>query len=255
MKIDDLSLVTEISVRDFGREVGSHVVAMPSVISGMWGDETGRENATQRIARGKFVNNFTNKFLASLDNYVNNAKVSAQTTANYGKGGAGVPNTSVTPTFKSAQQPQVKESLESKLDILLNEQQQGQIPLATELKQMIVSYMSGYTLTKVDDAINQFCKNIEVAYNSNQRPVGDLRKLGNLLFGVIIDQKNASQPKRPNTNPESDQMDSQAQEAINIIKTLGSRNNTYAVALASLKQLRKADPAAYAKLMASVNNT
>jgi hypothetical protein len=259
MKIDDLDITTEAMNRNtapsWARSFTSHMAAVPSVISGMWGDEKGRETATERIARGKFVNDFTNKFLALLDDHFKSAS-QQQPVANYGKGGAGVPNTSVTPTFKSTQQPKVKESFESKLDTLLNEQQ-GQIPVAAKLKEMIASYMTGYDLkdAKVIAEIDQICRNIEINYNTNTSPVGQLRKLGDLLFTVIMIQKKTSQPKQQNAQPKSDQLDAQAQEAINIITSLGSRNNTYAVALASLKQLRKADPAAYAKLMVSVNNT
>ena len=115
--------------------------------------------------------------------------------------------------------------------------------------------MTGYDLTEVKSKLYEFCESVQNEYMANRTPTGILRQIGNELFNVAVIQKarqsSASQPK-PNQEKEPEQLDSLSQEAINTIKNLGSRNNTYQVAAAALTQLGKTNPAAYAKLVASL---
>jgi len=222
MKINELSLVTEISAGDFGREVKAHVAAVPGILTGMLGSQKGAENATERIARGKFVNTFTNKFLANLNADFSKKKTDANNQA------------------QSTQQPQ-----------------KG-IPMAAEIKQMVQNYANGYSLTEpsADTAINDFCTNIENAYNQNGNPADELRKLGDFLFSIIRIQQKSRQPAQNDNQNSQNQpqqaIDAQAKEAINVIKNLNAKNNTQQVAISALEQLRKTNPQAYSALIASL---
>ena len=232
MKINDLVTTTD-STDPVVTE--GYLGAIGHTIAGKLGVEGSREKAEQSIARSKFVNTFTSKFLSDLNSKVPQLKktiIAAQ-------------QSQTTP------QPTVAESFDGKLANLLNEQQ-AQTLITDYLYNKIITYMTGYTLDKVKSQLYQFCQNVQNEYMANRNPDVILRQIGELLFDVATIQKNqrtyASQPQEK--GPE--QIDSLSQEAINVIKNLSSRNNTYQVAAAALTQLRKTNPAAYMKLMSSV---
>jgi len=215
MKINDLDPMVEASFA--GAWQGAK-----TALGAALGDEKSIDAVTERVARGKFVNMFTNKFLANLSADFSKKKTDANNQT------------------QSTQQPQ-----------------KG-IPMAAEIKAMVIKYATGYSLTEpsADAAINDFCTKIETAYNSNKNPTDELRKLGDFLFSIIRIQQKSRQPAQNDKQNSQDQpqqaIDAQAKEAINIIKNLNARNNTQQVAISALEQLRKTNPQAYSALIASL---